>query len=269
LYFFVCHLLFQIPTLSDLCSQVLAKHFDSVESIDCLGEAAQYQLADYLVRSHSFKGSNIEKFVMPDSRILFLPECSQIDEQMMISLGDACAGEEQQIVEIHLKNCGHGFTDQTAAALSKHCAVLETLYLFGLYKLHDTGLSGLLSSCSETLSILDLSCNSRLGPHGLESISGLRFLTSLAIDNCAHLTDHDLMAIVGKREHDSSKPVERNKKQPIVIDISRDDDADVTTSVVLDGWSDRNYRSSVLRSHQLCRLWSYSLECRRLCSTLR
>lgn len=99
---------------------------------------------------------------------------------------------------VRLKYCGNCFTDKTAAVCVNLFINLEILELIGTYRLTDTALTKLISCCADSLRVLDLSYNNRLGRLALTQFGNgkLQALTSLSLNYIPQLVDSDISTLL-------------------------------------------------------------------------
>lgn len=194
-----------LKSLVSLCVDLCVKYFTSIESLEGLGANAKAALATALAKQRKINSKTIQILATTQSESLILPECSEIcGEDLLTALKKiSCPYHDSSsssllpcLKVLHLKSCGHSFTDKTAAEIVSNGIfnVLEDLKITGCYRLSDNSLEAILASCSSTLSNLDISCNSKLGISGLNSIASLMRLNlrSVTLDQCTHLTDADI-----------------------------------------------------------------------------
>lgn len=166
----------QVPTLSRLCAEVLAIHFDHVEATGELSVETKTDIAMYLSKLRKLTSTNFlllingTREVNPDNFIgipgiscLILPDCSSIDEETMIKgICNANGLYDKNLTTstptplpsnnkdflpslkiLNLKNCGHSFTAWTTTRLNYYQVLsqLEFLTIGGLYRITDQSLS--------------------------------------------------------------------------------------------------------------------------------
>lgn len=163
------------------------------EGLSKLGADVLKDLAVELAKSRRLNGQAVLLLATPGSHALHIPDCSQIEEDVLIQ----AMAQTGALREVSLRFCGHGLaSDKSVTALLSHAPGLQSLSLHGLYKLPDDGLGRLLASCTTSLRHIDLSCNTRLGSKGLSSVASIRSLRSLVLDDCLSLVDNDLGALL-------------------------------------------------------------------------
>jgi hypothetical protein len=175
---------FKIPSLTSLCSEVLAKHIDQVEATGDLSVEAKTELAMHLSKLRKLTSPNLLLIINgnreeapndPMNSIgmscLILHDCSSIDEDTMIkaicnangffatnlttpnpSQISMASKFEPSLKTLILKNCGHAFTSWMVSRLNHYGVLkhLEYLTLAGLYRLSDQSLSDLFFGLSHS-----------------------------------------------------------------------------------------------------------------------
>lgn len=210
---------FKVPSLSSLCSELLAKHIDQVEATGDLSVEAKTELAMYLSKFRKLTSQNLllvingtrcqEVETDPTQSLgmscLILHDCSSVDEDAMIKAICNASGLfatnltipnpsqisigsefEPSLKSLILKNCGHSFTPWMVTRLNHYGVLrnLEYLTLAGLYRLSDQSISDFFSGLRHPSSN---SC--RLRGVDLSYSMALNSLGVTAIiSTCPHLT---------------------------------------------------------------------------------
>jgi hypothetical protein len=223
----------QIPSLTNLCIELLAKHFDDVESTGTLSVETKTELAIQLSKLRKLTCSNLlfllngtrEQLLSDDEmRIeelmgmscLILHDCSSIDEETMIKAICNANGvfgkylsspeptsltmrpEDQPTLKtLILKNCGHSFTAWMTSRLNHYHVLrnLEYLTLAGLYRLSDQAISDFFTNLSHSASSPSSS--------SLSFSSGRvrNYLRSLDLSYCSSLNTLGLTSILNTSPH--------------------------------------------------------------------
>jgi hypothetical protein len=223
----------KLLSLQDLCMETLVLNFNLIRhQVDALSYDMKNSLLSDLSKVMLITDEVASLMTTKSCRSLFIPQCSNISEEMLIQLLEKTSTvkldsnsaftqlqkpksktkqlddidedivfEHEHMQTIQLVNTGHSFTDRVAAFLLNRVQTLESLEITGCYKLTDESLSRLLTACRDSLLHLNLSTNSRVGVKSLKALN-LTVLKSLTLDNCVHLTDEDLSCILPDSEHE-------------------------------------------------------------------
>ena len=186
-----------MKSLVDLCLEVIANNFESVEELGELSPLLNSKLAHLLSQRRKLSNEAVTMLAHPGSSSLILPECSSISEDTFVSIikkcSNICSGElyPATLKVLQLDNCGHGFTDRTVQTILPHLVNLEVLHITGCYKLSDTVLQKAIEKIPN-LRHLNISTNSRLGIETLMEVSTLKKLSHINISNSFQLKGFDI-----------------------------------------------------------------------------
>lgn len=192
------------PSLAERCVQFIADNFETFESqIDAISFESRAQLAHLLSKRKVISSDMAIKLAARGSQGLCLPDCSQVHEDSLIRAlemvsesivdeeeGDqGDSGNEGGLRIIQLQNAGFGFGEKAVAAVMDKVSGLEILTISGCYRLSDATLAELIRAASSSLTYLDLSSNSRVGPATFSAIASASNLSSLILNHCMYLTE--------------------------------------------------------------------------------
>jgi DNA repair protein RAD7 len=183
-------------SLADLCIQKYAKHLcvsKNDANLTKLPDLVKDKLALEIARLRALTPHIALSFVTQRSRILALPECSQLDDEFFISavqrVADGAADDTRDLCVLQLRNAGFGLTDKVVHRTLSMLRALEIFQATGLYRISDEALAALLTTCRANLAQLDLTSCSRIGSLSLHSLD-LSRLTSLILDHTPLTDEH-------------------------------------------------------------------------------
>lgn len=192
-----------IDTLQNLCVRKLVDLIHLVDDLEGVHPEDLERLATALGKARKLDNRAALLVAIPSTESLFLPECSMIQEDTLMTAIEQVRGGQvgedvnatSPLRSLRLRNCGNSMSDKSALKLATIVESLQDLELSGCYKLGDEALGTLLSNCSN-LKELNLSTNCRLGGRGILSIHAVSSLRCLALNNCVQLVDEDLLQLV-------------------------------------------------------------------------
>lgn len=231
----------QLPSLSRLCAEVLAIHFDQVEATGELSVETKIDIAMYLSKLRKLTPNNFLLLIngtrdvnpdnfqgIPGMSCLILPDCSSIDEETMIigicnasglydknlttstpsSLPSNFKDFSPSLKILNLKNCGHSFTAWTTARLNYYQVLsqLESITIRGLYRITDQSLSEFFTTLSTSHSSSTSTTHSTKKKNLLKSIdvSDSSSFKSLSLQSIIHTSSHLITLILDYTQVDRS-----------------------------------------------------------------
>ena len=199
-----------LPSLAEICIERLLTDFNDVdeEVLQLFSTEICGMFAESLSRQRRFTPEIALKLAVFAAEVVYFPDCSLLADEDYTNTFNKVFGENKENIELNnefplrvlrLHYCGHGFTDHISSFLQEKCEKglkLNVLEITGCYRLTETSLCNLLKKCGETLTVLDVSCNSRVGGDALSAIANMPQLTSLNLDYCTSLTDENFEALL-------------------------------------------------------------------------
>mmetsp|Transcript_6340 Transcript_6340/g.8593 ORF Transcript_6340/g.8593 Transcript_6340/m.8593 type:complete len:577 (-) Transcript_6340:3-1733(-) len=177
-----------VPGLQDLCIQLLVKYLDAVECFGSVSSEVRAKLANTLCRRRLLTPENLKKFVEPGIIDFTIPDCSALDETVLVEVLQECC-TQGSLSTLSLGMCGRVFSANAAKVIQNVGQGLKVLVLSGSYRLFDKDINQLLKFCPN-LETLELDSNPCLGDLGMEAItSSLPKLKSLSLKFCQQLTE--------------------------------------------------------------------------------
>lgn len=117
-----------LPTLQELCINVLARHIEAVHDLAGVKADQKDQLAQAICRNRRLDNETVKLFLTPDVKVLKLYDCSDLSAHTLRTIPDFCP----QLEEINLQLCGQIDGSVLAAWGDKLCARnLRSVELYG------------------------------------------------------------------------------------------------------------------------------------------
>ncbi|XP_054821261.1 uncharacterized protein LOC129320099 isoform X2 [Prosopis cineraria] len=195
---------FSIPSLQELCLNVLTKNADAIVSLNNVPDALRHKLSQLLCDCRKMNSHFFELLVSGSPMEIRLRDCSWMTEQQFTESFQMCSTTSLAVLQ--LDQCGRCLPDyvlcSTLAQAPRHLPRLTTLSLSGACRLSDGGLRSLVSSAPALRSI-NLSQCSLLTSTSLyilaDSLGSL--LRELYLDDCQGIDAAQIVPALMKLEH--------------------------------------------------------------------
>ncbi|KAF7836808.1 DNA repair protein rhp7-like isoform X2 [Senna tora] len=196
--------IFSIPSLRELCLNILAKNADAIVSLDSVPDAIRHKLSQLLCDSRKMNNQFFELLLSGSPTEIRLRDCSWMTEDQFTKSFQMC--NTSSLVVLQLDQCGRCLPDYvllaTLAQAPRHLPRLTSLSLSGACRLSDVGLSSLVSS-APALQSINLSQCSLLTSTSLyilaDSLGSL--LKELYLDDCQSIDATLILPALVKLEH--------------------------------------------------------------------
>ncbi|XP_061352514.1 uncharacterized protein LOC133297396 [Gastrolobium bilobum] len=195
---------FSVPSLQELCLEILVKNVDAVVSLDSVPDALRHRLSQLLCDSRKINNHFFELLVGGSPTEIRLRDCSWLTEEQFTKSFQMC--DTSNLVVLQLDQCGRCLPDYvivaTLAQSPRQLPRLTSLSLSGACRLSDGGLRAIVSSAPALRSI-NLSLCSLLTSASLyilaESLRSL--LKELYLDNCQAIDAALIVPALRELEH--------------------------------------------------------------------
>ncbi|KAI9113680.1 hypothetical protein K1719_014931 [Acacia pycnantha] len=195
---------FSIPSLQELCLNVLAKNADAIVSLNNVPDALRHKLSQLLCNCRKMNSHFFELLISGSPVEIRLRDCSWMTEEQFTKSFQMC--NTASLTVLQLDQCGRCLPDyvvrSTLAQTPRHLPSLTSLSLSGACRLSDEGLHSLVSSAPALRSI-NLSQCSLLSSTSLyilaDSLGSL--LRELYLDDCQGIDAAQIVPALMKLEH--------------------------------------------------------------------
>ncbi|CAN4109980.1 unnamed protein product [Withania somnifera] len=176
-----------VPSLQDLCMDILVKNADAITSLDCVPDALRHKICQSLCDSRKMTYQFFELLIRGSPTEIRIKDCSWLSEEKFTESFEGC--ETSNLVVLQLDQCGRCMPDYILSATLARCPnnlpSLTTLSLKGACRLSDAGLTAIIS-VAPSLRSMNLSQCSLLTCDGISCLSNSlgSVLRELYLDNC-------------------------------------------------------------------------------------
>lgn len=184
-----------VKPLKELALQSLAEHVEQLPTLEYVDATARHQVAREVVKLRRLKPEVLPLFVFPGVTEIDLPDCSNIDEETLLSALKECAVHSSSLTVLRLGLCGRCVSDSVIQELGDALKSVEQLQVQGCYRLSDAGCEALVRRCAPSLDAFEISCNQRITKKSIDYFCELQHLHSLTLSECPQLEDASLASI--------------------------------------------------------------------------
>ncbi|KAL2327271.1 hypothetical protein Fmac_020698 [Flemingia macrophylla] len=193
-----------VPSLQDMCLDILAKNVDAIASLDSVPDALRHRLSQLLCDSRRINGHFLELLVRGTPTEIRLRDCSWLTEERFTECFRMC--DTRNLVVLQLDQCGRCLPDYvivvTLAQSRRHLSRLTTLSLSGACRLSDGGLRAIVSSAPALRSINLSQCSLLTSASIYILAESLRYLLKeLYLDDCQGLDAALIVPALIELEH--------------------------------------------------------------------
>jgi hypothetical protein len=185
-----------IPLLSNITTRLVVDLIEDVETLWGLPDLVKTQVAMEVAKRRALTPSTLRLFVEHSPTEICLPDCSNLDPEVLLpGLLDAAT---PKLEKLELRLVGRGMTDVVATSLSSQGVLssLKYLRLTGAYRLSDQGLIALLKKAPKLLSLGLPQCSRITGP-AVEALPQLSpNLKELDLTECRGLSAATLITAI-------------------------------------------------------------------------
>ncbi|KAJ9183745.1 hypothetical protein P3X46_007557 [Hevea brasiliensis] len=195
---------FVVPSLQELCMNVLVKNYEAVTSLEHIPDALRHRLCRLLCDCRKMNCHFLDLLVRGSPTEIRVKDCSWLTEEEFVKCFEDC--DTSNLTVLQLDQCGRCMPDYvlpaTLARSSRSLPVLITLSLAGACRLSDVGLSLLVSS-APTIRSINLSQCSLLTSTSIDTLADSlgSVLRELYIDDCQSLDPMLILPALKKFEH--------------------------------------------------------------------
>eukprot|EP00899_Mesostigma_viride_P000759 jgi/Mesvir1/10684/Mv13775-RA.1 len=162
----------KVPSLLDMCIELICKYLDAVESLEGLPEVALQRLTRAMCEKRLLTSHVLKLLAGPSMSELVWPDCTLLGEAELTAALSQCVGGRLQRLDLGF--CGRGLSDRGITATlgsSPGCLPqLRALFLRGAYRVTDAGLAAAVLGAPNVTSI-GITDNAHVTGRGLESMA--------------------------------------------------------------------------------------------------
>lgn len=176
---------FSVPTLSEMCIQLVSQHIDDVETLGDIGANNQDKLARILSRNRYLNSKTMKLFLDPAAKSLQLWDCSEINQASLGLIPAYCP----QLEVLTLSMCGQ-LNNEILAYCAANLPNLRELALDGAFLISTSAWAEFFLSTAGRLRKLDLRNTHRFESEALAVlVESQPQLEHLTLQRMAGLTD--------------------------------------------------------------------------------
>ncbi|KAK4337979.1 hypothetical protein RND71_042466 [Anisodus tanguticus] len=193
-----------IPSLQDLCMDILVKNADAITSLDCVPDALRHRICQSLCDSRKMTYQFFDLLIRGSHTEIRIRDCSWLNEEKFTQSFEGC--DTSNLVVLQLDQCGRCMPDYillaTFARSPNNLPALTTLSLKGACRLSDAGLTAIISA-APNLRSMNLSQCSLLTCDGISCLSNSlgSVLRELYLDDCEAIHPMLILPALLKLEH--------------------------------------------------------------------
>uniref|UniRef100_A0A0V0IVK1 Putative ovule protein n=1 Tax=Solanum chacoense TaxID=4108 RepID=A0A0V0IVK1_SOLCH len=204
-----------VPSLHDLCMDILVKNADAITSLDGLPDALRHKICQSLCDSREMTYQFFQLLISGSPTEIRIRDCSWLNEENFTQSFKGCdtnnfesfkGCDTNNLVVLQLDQCGRCMPDYillvTLARRPNNLPALTTLSLKGACRLSDVGLEAIISA-APNLRSMNLSQCSLLTCDGISCLSNSlgSVLRELYLDNCEAIHPMLILPALLKLEH--------------------------------------------------------------------
>ncbi|ODV58615.1 UV-damaged DNA-binding protein RAD7 [Ascoidea rubescens DSM 1968] len=189
---------YKLPSLQDLCIQLVSKHIDNIDELGEVGFGNLSKISMALSKNRSLNTRTAKLFFHSDLKELNLYDCSNVGNDALRLIGSYCPNIES----LNLNMCGQLHSD-TLLYFATNLKNLHSISLNGCFLIDDTAWNTFFETINTRLKRFDIKNTHRFGNDSLVSLikncgESLQELTLSRLDG---LTDPTAFQILGSDLH--------------------------------------------------------------------